>query len=360
MKKIFIILLGMITLIIPQLSCAAQTNNYAGVTKTGFYMDTVCKITVYSMDGAGDMSAEEQEKEALLLITDAFKLCDTYEKRLSKTVEGSDVYRINHAAGRPTTVDPTTVEVIQKGVEYGELSGGDFDITIGQVTDLWDFHQQDEDGDKTGSLPDEEAVKEAVGHTDYRQIVIDGNTVSLKDPRAEIDLGGIAKGYIADRVADFLVEKGVTGAVISLGGNIVTIGKKSASMENTGEGTDFSVGIADPMSESGGLIGVLFCADTTVVTSGTYERFFEYDGVRYHHILDPETGWPFDTDVLSVTVISDRGRSVDCDGLSTTCLALGVDRGLELIKDMDGVEAIFVDSEGGIILSDESIPFEKY
>ena len=140
----------------------------------------------------------------------------------------------------------------------------------------------------------------------------------------------------------------------------MTIGKKSASMENTGEGTDFSVGIADPMSESGDLIGVLSCADTTVVTSGTYERFFEYDGVRYHHILDPETGWPFDTDVLSVTVISDRGRSVDCDGLSTTCLALGVDRGLELIKDMDGVEAIFVDSEGGIILSDESIPFEKY
>ena len=356
MKKTITAMLLVIALIIPQLGCAAQ-ENYSGVSKTGFYMDTVCQITVYSMDGAEGLSAEEQEREALLVITDAFKLCDSYEKRLSKTIEGSDVYRINHAGGQAVKVDPTTVEVIRKGIEYGELSAGAFDVTIGQATDLWDFHDRDESGERTGVLPDGGELAEAVSHVGYRQISIEGDSVRLADPEAEIDLGGIAKGYVADKIGEYMEANGVTSAVISLGGNIVVIGEKGLSMEDS-RGGDFAVGISDPQSDSGALLGVLNCRDKTIVTSGTYERYFEIDGVRYHHILDPKTGYPVDTDVLSVTVIAAKGRSADCDGLSTTCLALGMEEGMALIRSLEGVEAIFVDVEGRVITSVDDIDFE--
>ena len=297
MKKIFTVILLVTVLIIPQLGCKSQQNNYQGVTKTGFYMDTVCQITIYSMTGTEDMGSEEQEQKALSVIT-------------------------------------------------------------GQVTDLWDFHEQDEAGEKTGQVPDENEIEQAVSHVDYEQIIIQGNTVRLADPQAEIDLGGIAKGYVADRVGDYMEEQGVTSAVISLGGNIVVIGEKGVSMTDS-QGDDFSIGIRDPQSDSGDLAGVLRCSDKTVVTSGTYERYFEADGIRYHHILDPETGYPFDTDVLSVTIIADKGRSVDCDGLSTTCLTLGTEKGMELIHSMDGIEAVFIDTEGQITLSDDSLAFEQ-
>ena len=169
-------------------------------------------------------------------------------------------------------------------MEYGRISGGNFDITIGQVTDLWDFHEQDEAGEKTGQVPDKNKREQAVSHVDYEQIIIQGNTVRLAEPQAEIDLGGIAKGYVADRVGDYMEEQGVTSAVISLGGNIVVIGEKGVSMTDS-QGDDFSIGIRDPQSDSGDLAGVLRCSDKTVVTSGTYERYFEADGIRYHHIL---------------------------------------------------------------------------
>lgn len=359
MKKIFTVILLITVLIIPQLGCKAQQNNYQGVTKTGFYMDTVCQITIYSMTGVNDMDEEEQKQQALSVITGAFKLCDEYEKRLSKTIEGSQIYKINHAAGAPVEVDETTIEVIEKGIEYGEISGGNFDITIGQVTDLWDFHEQDEAGEKTGQVPDGEAIANAVSHVDYEQIIIQGNTVRLTDPQAEIDLGGIAKGYVADRIGDYMEEQGVTGAVISLGGNIVVIGGKGESMTDSSADADFAVGIRDPQSDSGDLAGILRCKDKTIVTSGTYERYFEQDGIRYHHILDPRTGYPFDTDVLSVTIIADKGRSVDCDGLSTTCLTLGVEKGMELIGSMDGIEAIFIGTDGQVTISDDNLDFEE-
>lgn len=357
MKKIFIILLAVITLIIPQLGCKAQINN-EGIGKTSFHLDTVCRITIYSMEGAADMDKGEQEKEALLLITDAFKLCDEYEKLLSKTIEGSDIYKINHAGGAAVEVADETAEVIKKGLEFGELSEGTFDITIGKASDLWDFHDEDEEGQKIGTLPDEAGLAEAVKHVDYRNIIIEGNSVRLTDPEVQIDLGGIAKGYIADKVAEYLESKGVTSAVVDLGGNIVVIGAKTETMEG-GESKEFSIGIADPISEKGELLGVLPCKDKTVVTSGTYERYFELDGVRYHHVLNPETGYPTDTDLLSVTVIADKGRSVDCDGMSTTCLTLGKEKGLELIRKTDGVEAIMVDKSGEVYFSDDNLNFES-
>ncbi len=375
MKKIFakkaaVALLLIAALIIPQLGCMSNdknTNNNPGVSKTGFYLDTICKVTIYGMtdsdSGFSELDDDELEREYLKVITDAFKLCTEYENLLSKTIENSDIARINDAKGEAVQVSAETIDVIKKGMKYGEISGGAFDITIGKATDLWDFHDNTETGHEGGKIPSAESLREAVSHVNYKNIMIDENTVRLTDPETEINLGGIAKGYIADKVAEYLITRGVTSAVVDLGGNIVVIGSKSKNLicndeTDTQQFTDFSVGIADPTSETGDLLGILPCADKTVVTSGTYERYFEVDGVRYHHILDTQTGYPVDTDVLSVTIISDRGNSADCDGLSTTCLALGVEKGLELIQSMEGFEAIFVDTEGNVKLSSEEIAFE--
>ena len=374
MKKVFtkkfvkkaVLALLIIALIIPQSACKSNGQNAAsnqGISKTGFFLDTVCSITIYGLadqDGKlADMTDEELEKECYLIITDAFKLCSEYENMLSKTIETSDIARINNAEGKAVTVSDETIEVLKKGLEFGRLSGGAFDITIGKATDLWNFHDNAETGHEGGIVPSEEALKEAIRHVNYENIKIEGNGVSLTDPETEINLGGIAKGYIADKAAEYLEERGVVSAIVDLGGNIVAIGGKTSQIAASGDTqeTDFKIGIKDPLSSSGGLLELIPCKNKTVVTSGTYERYFEKDGVKYHHILDVNTGYPVDTDVLSVTIIADRGKSADCDGLSTTCLALGMDKGMELVKSLEGFEAVFVDKDGNVEISSDNIKF---
>lgn len=374
MKKVFIkkfvkkavLALLIIALIIPQSACKSNGQNAAsnqGISKTGFFLDTVCSITIYGLadeDGRlAAMSGEEMEKECYLIITDAFKLCSEYENMLSKTIETSDIARINNAKGKAVTVSDETIEVLKKGMEFGRLSGGAFDITIGKATDLWDFHDNAESGHEGGVVPAEKDLRDAISHVNYENIKIEGNRVSLTDPETEINLGGIAKGYIADKATEYLEERGVVSAIVDLGGNIVAIGGKTSQIAASGDTqeTDFKIGIKDPLSSSGGLLELIPCKNKTVVTSGTYERYFEKDGVKYHHILDVNTGYPVDTDVLSVTIIADRGKSADCDGLSTTCLALGMEKGMELVKSLEGFEAVFVDKDGNVEISSDNIKF---
>ncbi len=361
MKSRFILIL--LALIVAVTFAGCGTNNNQGISKTGFFLDTVCTVTVYGIDETNTYfdytDKDEREKQILQLITETFKLCTEYENTLSKTVDSSDIAKINNSDGKPVEVGNDTIEVLEKGIEYGELSEGAFDITIGRVTDLWDFRsEEDRDNADAGRIPSANEISRAIEHVDYRDIKIDGNKVSLMDPDMEIDLGGIAKGYIADKLTTYLEENGVTSAIIDLGGNIVAIGGKSADITG-GKQNDFSIGIKDPESESGELLGVLKCMDKTVVTSGTYERYFKSGGKVYHHILDTDTGYPVDTDILSVTIIADKGCSVDGDGLSTSCLALGRKKAMSLIHGIAGVEAVIVDTEGEIYMTDEDIPFEK-
>ena len=364
-------LLLALTFIIPQMGCSSngQNQNYTGISKTGFYLDTICAITVYGVDRESvlghELAAAEGEAEQTRLvhqiITDAFLECDRYEKLLSKTIESSEISQINDASGQTVEVSTETAEVIEKGIWYGKVSDGLFDITIGKASALWDFHEAEAvGGDEAAAeslLPDEADLAAAVKHVDYTKVAINGLSVKLADPDMEIDLGGIAKGYIADRVTEFLEERGVVSAVVDLGGNIVAIGGKTgALLVHNGDGStdsemaDFNIGIKDPQSETGALLAVFPAHDKTVVTSGTYERFLIQDGVKYHHILDPATGWPINNDVLSVTIIAPKGSAADADGLSTTCLALGVEKGMELIESLDymGVEAVFVDADGNM------------
>ena len=341
-SRLIPVILLVLSIIISQTACTKKTNQSTEpVQKNGFYLDTVCNLTIYDMK---DMSEENANK----VIEEAFALCEKYENMLSKTRKGSDVYKINHASGAEVECSEETIFVIKKAIKYGELSNGRFDVTIGQVTDLWNF--QPEGGE--GKIPEQAAIDEALTHVDYKQIKVNGNKISLSDPKGEIDLGGIAKGYIADKLAEFLKKKGVNSAVIDLGGNISVVGKKP-------DGNEFRIGVRDPFSTDGGIIGVVEAHDKSLVTSGTYERSFTKDGKVYHHILDVKTGYPVEMGLDSVTIIGAGNDGIDCDSLATTCLILGEEEGRKLIESLDGYEAIFVQHDGTITTTKNIKGFEK-
>lgn len=292
--------------------CSSKTQE--PISKTGFYFDTVIQIDIY----------DSKDSE---LLDQCFEYCESFEQTFSRTIETSEIYLINHANGTPVEVSDMTLELIQKGIEYGDLTNGKFDITIAPLMELWDFKNN------TGTVPDNIAIQEALSHVDYKNIAIDGNKVSLTDPDAAIDLGGIAKGYMADYLKEYLIGEDVESALINLGGNILTIGSKP-------DGMPFNLGIQKPFDKQGAAITSVKVTDSSVVSSGVYERYFEVDDVLYHHILDTATGYPCDNKLLGVTILSKE--SVDGDALSTSCFALGLDDGMKLIEMLDDVEAIFI------------------
>ena len=309
------------------LTACSATGSYSagGISQTEFYLDTVVTLTVY-------------ETEDKSILQDAFSLIADYESMLSRTREGSDIWNINHSAGTPTKVSAETISLLQTALNYCELSDGAFDITIAPVTDLWDFH-----GEGSGNVPDQEQLAEALSHVNYNNVKRTGNMVTLSDPRAAIDLGAIAKGYIGDRVKDFLLSKGITSGMINLGGNVLVIGEKP-------DGSLWKIGIRKPFSEDGSeLSAVVSAADQSVVTSGTYERYFIKDNTLYHHILNTQTGYPARTGLSSVSILSDG--SAKGDALSTICFLLGPEKGMDLIEKTDGVEALFITEEGELLYS---------
>ena len=307
---------------LPFLISAAMLSSLTGCTTppasepletVGVYFDTIISIKIWG--GSQDILDHCRE------------MCSDYEQLFSRTIDTSDISRINAAHGQPVEVDDETIELIEKGLYYSQLSGGRFDITIAPLSELWDIKNN------PGSIPDEAAIEEAVSHIDYRNVLVEGNTVTLKDPKAAIDLGGIAKGFIADKLKAWLKSEGIENGQIDLGGNLLTIGSKT-------DGSDFHIGIQKPFAETNEAITTVDIHDQSVVSSGIYERYFKKDGKIYHHLLDPETGYPFDNHLLQVTIISDQ--SVDGDGLSTACFALGLEQGSQLVESLDGIRAIFV------------------
>ncbi len=319
----------------PHVSAAEEKTS-----STGFFLDTVVTITLY-----GDTDSAAMDG--------CFTLLDEYENLLSRTIEGSDVWNINHSNGEATTVSEETASLINTALEYSELTDGAFDITITPLVELWDIDGKSEssavseteaetDGEtgentqkgSTDSLiPSEDEIISALSHVDYTVISVAGTTVTLSDPEAEIDLGGIAKGYIADRLEEYLLSQGITSALINLGGNVQSVGTKA-------DGSAWKIGIQKPFGGSSNIIAMVECSGESVVTSGTYERYFEENGKIYHHILDPATGYPVDNGLTSVTILSDSSTS--CDALSTSCFVLGLEDGMELVESLEGVEALFI------------------
>ncbi len=300
------------TLLLLCTGCAAEKTP-PRLSEVGFYLDTVITLTAYT--------------ENSQVLKDALEECGRYERMLSRTVEGSDVWRINHANGAPVEVSDDTMRILKCAKEISEKSGGAFDVTIAPVSTMWNFTREPHE------LPDAEAIARAAELVDYTRMQLEGNTVTLPAGMM-IDLGGIAKGYIADQVKEYLKGRGVQYAILSFGGNIVAIGKEKP------DGTPWKVGIQDIDKPTGEHMLVSLNRGGSTVTSGIYERGFTLDGVRYHHLLSAETGWPVQNELASVTIFSES--SMEGDALSTTAYVLGTEKGTELIESLEGIEAIFI------------------
>ena len=299
------------------------------VTETGFYLDTVVQITLYDTDGR-DACIEK--------IQECFEIVDRYEHMFSATIEDSDVWNINHSGGSPVSVSEDTISLLQTALFYSELSDGRVDVTVLPLSELWNFGSEG-----NSRKPNDIDIQEAVSHIDYHAVSISGNSVTLSDSEAAIDLGFIAKGYIADRLKEYLLEQGATSACINLGGNLITIGNKP-------DGHPFRIGIQKPFGYEGEIITAIDVTDSSVVSSGVYERYFYEDDVLYHHLLDTSTGYPADNTIAGVTILTPS--SVDADALSTTCFFLGLDAGMELIESLDDTEVLFITMEGELHHSD--------
>ncbi len=317
MKKLFsraLISVLLIVLLLP--GCGPSPSEK--VSAVGFYLDTVISITAYGV---------KQE-----VVDDALNKVAEYEALLSKTIEGSDVWNINHANGQPVAVSDYTREVLEASAKTSEACGGAFDITVGPSVALWDFKSE------TPSLPDAEELAEAAKLTDYTKVKLNGNTVTLS-PGMQIELGSIAKGYITDEIAEYCRSRGVKRGILNFGGNVVVIGTRP-------DGKPWNVGIQDPTEPTGQPLITLPTTDGAVVTSGVYERGFTLDNVRYHHILDPKTGWPVQNDLASVTILTKD--SLTADAFDTACFIMGLEKGMALVESIPGMEAVFIDKENNI------------
>lgn len=261
-----------------------------------------------------------------------------FERLFSRTLPHSDISRLNRAKGTPVEISSDTADLLECALSYCADSEGRFDITMGAAVQLWDLRR--------AIIPSQDELREAVTHVDWRGVRVweEGGRhfAQLVDPQAAVDVGGIAKGWIADRFTNALVEGGLENFLINLGGNVVAHGEKPG-------GAAWNIGIRDPRNEDA-IVGAVPLRDASAVTSGIYERCCEVDGAFYHHILSPETGMPAETDVAGVTVVADR--SIDAEGYSTTLLALGTARGLAFARKHPAIrKAIFVTRNGDVLES---------
>lgn len=308
---------------------AGEASATESVTATEFKLNTVVTVTFTHPNG-------DQ------LLKDVMALCDKYENIFSRTKESSEIYKLNNGTlgkeGDAFVLSPECAELVAKGLEYSELSDGAFDITIEPVSSQWDFTSESK------KVPSEKDIADKLPLVNYENVSLDGNLLTFAQEGMGLDLGAIAKGYIADKMKEFLVENGVESGIINLGGNVLCIGAKPGD-------TPFRVGVQKPFAERSETVATLPIKDRSVVSSGIYERYFEKDGEFYHHILDPKTGYPYDNSIVAVTIISDR--SVDGDALSTSCFALGLSRGMELVDSLPDVYAVFITNDDKIHYSKE-------
>ena len=265
----------------------------------------------------------------------AYKL----ESILSATRTGSDLYELEENAGKNyIKVTDDTVFLINESRKFSEISNGAFDCTVRPLVDLWGIE------DRGGHYPSEEELARAMALITYNDVLIkDGNFVMLKKAGMKLDFGGIAKGYIADKVKELLVNLGVRSAAIDLGGNIVLIGEKP-------DKAGFKIGIRHPEKTNMDYIGIIEISNKSIVTSGLYERFFIYEGKKYHHIFNVNTGFPVENELAEVTIISDR--SSDGDIFSTTVFLLGLKQGLDMINSTESIEGIFVTKDRKVYVTD--------
>lgn len=315
-----LIILGMLLA-----SCGKQQDHLMKVTRTSLH--TITSMTVLT-------SNEQQAQQA---IDAAYRELDRLGQMLNFYADDSEIANINKNAGvSPVRVSPETFEIIQKAVFASENTEGAFDATVGPLVKLWDF--------KKGIVPDKDDIEDLLDQVGYKNIVLDASaqTVYLKEEGAQIDLGGILKGYAADKASLVLQKNGLSSGIVTVGGEVRAFGNKP-------DGTPWIVGIQNPRQKGPNdeVIATIALSNRSISTSGDYIKFFEKDGVRYHHILNPKTGYPAEQ-CGSVTVIANDG--VTADGFSKI-FVLGPEKGLKIAKKV-GFDAIFIDCNGKISMSE--------
>lgn len=298
-------------------------------------------IQVIAMDTAMVLTA--YGKESTRAVYDAEEEVRRLDALLSRTSGSSEISMLNGAGGEMVPVGAEICTLIQMAGDFTEATGGAFDITIAPVVSAWGFTTD------SYQVPDREALQTLLESVGMEHVHLSGGSARL-DPGTMIDLGGIAKGYTADRVAEIFQEHAVPRGKVELGGNILVIGDKP-------DGTAWRVGVQDPKhpDEADGLVCVLNLTDAFAVTSGSYQRYFEQDGKRYHHIIDPATGCPADSGLTSVTVVADsaRGNGTMCDALSTALFVMGEDKALDFWR--SGVydfQLVLVTEDGRVVVTE--------
>ncbi len=278
-------------------------------------------------------------RKAPVALEAVFARLEEIESRMTQNSETSEIAAVNAKAGvEPVAVSPDTFLVIEKALHYAELTDGKFDPTIQPIVRLWQI------GSPEARVPAPEEIAAKLPAISYQAVELDATnqTVWLTQPGMGLDLGGIAKGYAADEAVAILREHGVKKALINLGGNIYALGTNPSNQP-------WRIGVQDPEDERDQYIAVIEATDETLVTSGAYERFLKVDDTVYHHILNPETGYPADSDILSVTIIAKD--SIDADALSTSVYILGREAGLALVNSLNNIETVIIDKERRVFAS---------
>lgn len=309
--------------------CNTQTNPPSSepLRQTQFMMGTTITISLY-----------DHQDESILKA--CFDRISELENALSMNKENTLLDEVNSQSGiTPVVVNADMFDVIKKGLYYSNLTEGSFDITIGPIVKLWNI------GFPEARVPSQAEIDQNLPLIDFSQVVLDESkqTVFLSQPGMKIDLGGIAKGFTADEMVKILKANGVEHAIIDLGGNVYTLGTKV-------DGSPWKVGIQDPFNPRGQIIGYIPISNKSAVTSGIYERYLEADGKKYHHILDPSTGYPFENEIAGVTIISDA--SIDGDALSTSVFSKGIEEGLNFVNSLEGIDAIFISKNKEVYITE--------
>ena len=311
----------------PQASAPRQSAvQVQPISAQNFQLDTLVTVTIYDSDNPS-------------LLTEVFDEIDRLESILSASLPDSDPALLALYAGIDyIEVTEDTLVLLRKNAYFAGLSDGAFDCTVGPLVALWGIREGQ------GHFPTEDELRGTMPLIDDEYVHIrDDGFVMLEKPGMKLDFGAIAKGYIGDRVKELLISKDVRSAVIDLGGNVVLLGEKPG-------GADFRVGVRDPDGGASDYFGVFEAVDISLVSSGSYERFFLHEGKPYHHILDIRTGFPADNELLQVTILS--ASSTDCDAYSTTAFLLGLERGFALVNDTVGVEGLFVTKDHKVYATD--------
>lgn len=330
-KRKWVLLLLCLSMVLCTSGCAWNGNRNTGSGTDEIQSKT---IEIFAMDTIMDLTVYAKEPEPIL--TQAQQMIFQYEQLFSVNIERSDVAKLNQGQGQPVQVSGETYELIQKSIDVSERTEGLFDISIYPLVRAWGFTTQE------NRVPAEAERKSILGRVDYRKIQLGKNDTVTIPKGMQIDLGGIAKGYLSQKLIEMFRQSDAVAGVVSLGGNVQTYGKKP-------DGSPFTVGITDP-KDGTSVFGTMQIGEKAVVTSGAYQRYFEKDGKTYHHLMDKRTGAPAESDLKSVTVISEDGTSAD--SLATALFVMGKKKAIQFEKENKDIQLILIDDKGEVWTSE--------